>query len=93
MRNLFGKDLKVMVIMILDELRRRMGKYSEIVNKEIKNKRKFQVEVTEIKNTISELKNRLGDSITVWVKLKIQSLARRQAIEFIQTEQLMNLFH
>lgn len=46
-RNLLGKGLKVIVIMMIDELRRRMDKHTEILNKEIKNIRKFQTEIIQ----------------------------------------------
>lgn len=36
-----------------------MDKHSEILNEEVKSIRKFQTEVTEMKNTIIELKNTL----------------------------------
>lgn len=44
-----------MIIKMLTKLRRRMDKHSQ--NLKIENTRKFQTEVTELKNTITELKN------------------------------------
>ena len=44
-----------MIIKRLTKLGRRMDKHSE--NLKIENTRKFQTEVTELKNTITELKN------------------------------------
>ena len=42
-----------MVIKMLTKLGRRMDEHSEHFNKEIENIRKFQIEVTELKNTIT----------------------------------------
>ena len=39
-----------MVIKMLTKLKRRMDEHSENVNKEIGNIRKYQIEVTELKN-------------------------------------------
>lgn len=41
---------------MLTDLRRRMDDYREDFNKEIENTRKYQVEVTKLKNTVVELK-------------------------------------
>ena len=51
--NLPDKEFKVMVIKMLTKLRRRMNEHSENVNKETENIRKYQTEVTELKNTIA----------------------------------------
>lgn len=68
-RNLPDKEFKVMAIKILTELWRRIDKHSENFNKEVENIRKYQTEMTEIKNTIPELKptlevfnSRLGEA-------------------------------
>ena len=42
-----------MVIKMLTKFRRRMNEHSENVNKETENIRKYQTEVTELKNTIA----------------------------------------
>lgn len=49
-----------MVIKMLTELRKRMDKNSENFNEEIESRRKFQAQVTELKNVVTELKNILG---------------------------------
>ena len=54
--NLPDKDFKMLVIMFM-ESRRIMEGYNEKFNKETENIRKFQTEVTELKNTTTELKN------------------------------------
>lgn len=56
---LLDKELKIMVIKMLTKLGRRMDKHSKNSNKEIENRRKYQVEVTELGNTIIVLKNRV----------------------------------
>lgn len=48
-----NKEFKLMAIKILNKLERRMGEHSEIFNKKIENIRKFQIEFTELRNTIS----------------------------------------
>lgn len=48
--NLPDKMFKVMVMKLLTELRR-MEEHSKNFNKEIENTRKYQIEVTEIRNT------------------------------------------
>jgi len=48
-----------MVIKMLTELGKRMDEHSENFNKEIENVRKYQTEITELKN-MTELKNILG---------------------------------
>ena len=50
--NLPDKELKVMVTKMLTELGRRMDEHSENFNKEKNNIRKYQTEVTGLKNTI-----------------------------------------
>ena len=50
---------KVLVIKMLIELWRRMNENDENFNRVMGNIRKYQIEVTELKNTI-ELKNTLG---------------------------------
>lgn len=58
--NLPDKNFKVAVIKMLTELGRRMHKHSENFNEEIKNIRKYQTKVIELKkHTITELKNTL----------------------------------
>ena len=57
MSNLPDKGFKAVVIKMLTKLGRRMHEHSE--NKEIENIRKYHTEVTELKNTIIELKNTL----------------------------------
>ena len=51
------KEFKIMVIKMFTKFGRRMDKHSENFNKEIKHMRKYQVEVTELRNTIIVLKN------------------------------------
>ena len=41
---------------MITELGRRMDGHSENFNKEMENKRKYQIEITELKRTITELK-------------------------------------
>jgi len=53
--NLPDKEFKVMVIKMLTKIRRRMDEHSENVNKEIENIRKYQTEVTELKNTVADI--------------------------------------
>ena len=55
--NLVDKGFKVMVIKKLAELGRRMDEHSENFNKEMENIRNCQIEVTELKHTITELTN------------------------------------
>ena len=54
--NLPNKEFKVMVIKMLIELRRRMDEHSKNFNEEIQ-KRRCQIEVTELKYTVTELKS------------------------------------
>ena len=54
-----AKEVKISVIKMLTELRRRMDEESKNFNEEIENIRKYQIEVTELKNTIPELTNTL----------------------------------
>lgn len=54
--NLLDKEFKVTVINMLTKLKRRMHKHNENFNEETKNIRKYQTEVTKLKNTITELK-------------------------------------
>lgn len=56
-RTMFQMKFKVMVIKLLTDLRRKLDKYIENFNKKIGNTRKFQTEVTELKNTLTDLKN------------------------------------
>ena len=49
------KEFQIMVINMLTELKRRMDKYSDNFNRDIKYK--YQIEDTEMKNTTIELKN------------------------------------
>lgn len=51
--NIPNKELKVMVIKMLIELRRRMDKHDENFNKEIENMRKYQ---SQLKNTVTKMK-------------------------------------
>jgi len=53
------KEFKVMVIKMLTKLRRRMNEHSENCHKEIENIWKYQTEVIELKNAITELTNPL----------------------------------
>ena len=46
-----------MVIKMLTKLRSRMHEYSENFNKEMGNLRKYQIEYTDLKNTITKLVN------------------------------------
>jgi len=48
------EEFKVMVIKIFINLRRRMDKHRKNFNREIGNISKYQTEVTELKNTITE---------------------------------------
>ena len=52
--NLPNKEFKVMIIKMLNKLRRRMDEHSENFNKDLENIRKNQ---TELKNTITDIKN------------------------------------
>lgn len=54
---LHDEEVKIMVIKILTELRRSMNEQSKNFNKEIENKIKYQIEVTEMKTIIIELRN------------------------------------
>lgn len=56
--NLPDKEFKVMVLKILTEFGRRMDEYSEKFNKTTENTCKYQTEVTELKNTITQLKKK-----------------------------------
>ena len=51
--NLPNKEFKVMIIKMLNKLRRRMDEHSENFTKELQNIKKNQ---TELKNTITEIK-------------------------------------
>ena len=57
--NLLEKEFKVMVIKMLTKLRRRMDEHSENFNKEIGNIIKYQIEVRELKNTVTVSKSTL----------------------------------
>ena len=48
-----------MVINLLTKVRRTMHKYNENFNKDIENSKKYQIEITQLKNIITELKNSL----------------------------------
>lgn len=48
-----------MVLQMLTRLGRRMDEHNEKFNKEVANMRKYQTEVKELKDTITELKNTL----------------------------------
>ena len=51
--NLPNKELKVIAIKMLTKLKRRIGKHSENVNKDVENIRKYQSKaITELKNTL-----------------------------------------
>lgn len=52
MNNLPRKELNVIVIKMLTELRRRMGEYSGYLNKKVENIKKNQA---ELKNAITEI--------------------------------------
>ena len=56
--NIPSKELKVMIIKMLTDLRRRMDEHSENYNKELENIRKNP---SELKNTINEMKNILEE--------------------------------
>ena len=49
------KEFQVMVIQLLTELRRRTDEHSENFNKQMENIRKYQIEVTELKNIQSHI--------------------------------------
>ena len=74
-----------MVIKMLTELGRRMDKHSEKSNKDIENIRKYQTEVLEPKNAISELKNiaRFND----WMEQKNGSVSWNKGMELAHTMQ------
>ena len=60
--NLLDKELKVMVIKMLTELRRRMNEHNENFNKETENIRKNQTEIiNELKNTLEGFNSRLDE--------------------------------
>ena len=64
-----------------------MDEHSEILKKEIKNIIKFQTEVTQLKNTITELKKTRGiQEQTGWSKDRV-SEPENKATELIQKEQ------
>ena len=52
------REFKVTVIKMLTELRRRMDEQSENFDREIENIKKYQIEVTVLRNTITELKKK-----------------------------------
>ena len=54
--NLVDKEFNVMVIKKLAELGRRIDEHSVNFNKEMENIRNSQIEATELKHTITELK-------------------------------------
>ena len=54
-RNLPTKVFKVVIIKMLNELRRKMYKHSKKVNKELQNKKKDQIELS---NAIAEVKKK-----------------------------------
>ena len=68
-----------MIIKMPTKLGRRMDKYSE--NLKIENIRKFQTEVTELKNTITEWKNNQWGSKADLMKQKKGSENLRHGIE------------
>lgn len=47
------REFKVMVIKVLTEVRKTMGKYSEHFNKDIENFKKYQIEITQLKTIIT----------------------------------------
>ena len=53
--NLSDKEFKVMVMNILTELGRRMDEHSENFSKEMEDIQRYQIEVTELKNSITKL--------------------------------------
>lgn len=57
--NIADKEFKVMVINMLTKLGRRMDGHSKNFNKEIENTIKYPIEVIELKNIVTELKNTL----------------------------------
>ena len=72
--NLHNKDFKVMIIKVLNTLKRRMDEHSEKFNKELKNIKRNETElknrITEIKSTQREIKSRLNDTENGISKLK-----------------------
>ena len=52
------------------QFRRTMGEQSENFNKEVENKGKYQLEVPELENTISELENTVEGSTANQIKQK-----------------------
>lgn len=60
--DLSDKELKVMVIMMLAKARRILHGQNENFNKEMGNIRKYQIEITYLRNIIMELKNSLRGS-------------------------------
>jgi len=53
------KEFKVMVIKMFTELRKRMDEHRENFSDKIEDRRTFQAQVTELKSTVTELKNAL----------------------------------
>ena len=53
------KEFKVMVIKMLTRLGIKMDKHSKDFDKEIDNTRKYKIEATELRTTITEQKNTL----------------------------------
>ena len=64
--NLPNKEFKVIVIKMLQKLRRRMDEQNEKLNKELQNIKKNQTNlrntITEIKNTLEGFNSRLDDT-------------------------------
>ena len=84
---IIGKEFKILVIKTLTKLRRRMNEHHENFNKEIKNLRKYQAEITVLRNIINELKNIEGfNSRLDEVEEQISEL-EDIAMEPTQTEQ------
>lgn len=56
MSDLLEREFKIMVIKILTEVGRAMHEQNDTFNKEIENIKKYQTEIIELKNTITELR-------------------------------------
>lgn len=80
------KEFKITVLKMLTELRRTMHEHSEKFNKEIENTGMYHTEVTEPKNTITELKNIKGFNRFDEVVERISELKDR-VVEGIPPEQ------
>ena len=83
--DLFNKELKIMVIKMLTEIRRTMFKQSENLFLKVETIRKYQTGITELKNTITEMENSGEEFSSRQVEERISELTRQW--KFIQSEE------